>query len=57
MSYAEGDIKKVVSKGIKSLDRATAWIEGEKKRCGNVPCPMPTGDFDNVGFTKKRKKK
>jgi len=55
--YGEGEVQKVTKKGIKSLDRATAWIEKEKKRCGNKPCamPAPPGDFSNVGLKKTRR--
>lgn len=51
---ADEDVKKVVRKGIASLDRATTWIKKEKRRCGNKPCamPAPPGDFSNVGIKK-----
>jgi len=54
--YTAKEAKKVARRGMESLDRATAWVKRARKQCGNIPCPMPEGDFGNIGFKKSKRR-
>ncbi len=52
--YTAKSAQRITKVGMKSLDRAILWIKKERKKCGNKPCRIGEGEFDNVGFKSKK---